>query len=318
MLRLVICLPLVACFTLPAVADDRVRDVFPDAGRSSDTRTGQYMVVMPAAQPADGKPVAFLGVTCSQAPVALSRQVDLPDGFGLVVDTVHADSPAAGAGLERHDLLYKFDDQLLVNSPQLVTLVRSKKIGDTVELTVIRKGEHEKLSVTVGERPTSLSAINSGYRIHAQPFPIHATPTPVHRHAFDEAIRKQIEQTGHVDAETIRAQMRKAIENQRANLDIGAAPGVAKAFVSSSQVNWSDRDHRIHLSEKDGVKNLIVSTTDGDVLYDGAPSADEDGYAALPAEVRDKVRKVMGMTKPGGFINARVNPQPVEVDAQAR
>ena len=71
----------------------------------------------------------FLGVTASPVSAALRDQLGLTRGMGLVVDFVAKDSPAQAAGLKVHDVLTKFDDQLIVNIEQLAVLVRSKKDG---------------------------------------------------------------------------------------------------------------------------------------------------------------------------------------------
>src|SRR2546423_14739718 len=49
------------------------------------------------------EPVTFLGVETSNVPRVLSEQLGLPQGFGLVVDYVVPNSPAAAAGLQPSD-----------------------------------------------------------------------------------------------------------------------------------------------------------------------------------------------------------------------
>src|SRR5438034_5699611 len=50
-------------------------------------------------------PVVFLGVEASEVPSVVSEQLGLAKGFGLVVDYVTPDSPAAAAGLQQNDIL---------------------------------------------------------------------------------------------------------------------------------------------------------------------------------------------------------------------
>src|SRR5262249_55117263 len=50
------------------------------------------------------EPVTFLGVESSEVPRVLSEQMNLPRGFGVVVDYVVPNSPAAAAGLQRSDI----------------------------------------------------------------------------------------------------------------------------------------------------------------------------------------------------------------------
>jgi len=96
--------------------------------------------------------VAYLGVATSRASDTLRDQLKLPPGVGLVIEYVDPKSAADTAGIRKHDILMKLDDQLLINEDQLATLVRSMKPGDKVTLTVVRQGSQETLTATLGER----------------------------------------------------------------------------------------------------------------------------------------------------------------------
>jgi hypothetical protein len=98
------------------------------------------------------KPRPYLGVVTMPAPPAVAAQARLPEGFGLVVEEVVPDSPAKAAGLERYDVLTRFDDQKLVDPDQLAALVRAAGKDTEATLTVLRHGEEKKLTVKVGEK----------------------------------------------------------------------------------------------------------------------------------------------------------------------
>ncbi len=100
--------------------------------------------------------VTFLGVATEQVSPPLGSQLNLPAGTGLVVVMVAPDSPAAKAGVALNDVLLKFDDQLLINAAQFQTLVRDKKSGDTVALTLMRNGKTVTAQVTLGERDSAV------------------------------------------------------------------------------------------------------------------------------------------------------------------
>ena len=53
-------------------------------------------------------------------------------GVGLLVNHVVPGSPAKLAGIEKHDVLHRLDDQYLINPPQLAVLIRTREPGDTV------------------------------------------------------------------------------------------------------------------------------------------------------------------------------------------
>jgi len=96
--------------------------------------------------------LAYLGVTTSPVPPVLRDQLKLPRGFGLVVDGVEADSPAAKAGLHKSDVLQRLGDQDLVNAQQLTALVWAKKAGDKISLTVLREAKPVTVEVTLTEK----------------------------------------------------------------------------------------------------------------------------------------------------------------------
>jgi PDZ domain len=97
-------------------------------------------------------PVTYLGVETSNVPRVVSEQLGLPKGFGLVVDYVTPDGPAAAAGIQQSDILKMLNDQILTERDQLSKLVRSFSEGTTVTLTVLRKGKEEKIGVKLSKR----------------------------------------------------------------------------------------------------------------------------------------------------------------------
>ena len=100
-------------------------------------------------------PVTYLGVETSDVPRVVSEQLGLPKGFGLVVDYVVPEGPAAAAGIQQNDILKMFNDQILTEPDQLSKLVRSLSEGTTVTLTVLRKGKEEKIGVKLAKKEVS-------------------------------------------------------------------------------------------------------------------------------------------------------------------
>jgi len=82
----------------------------------------------------------------------VSEQLGLAKGFGLVVDYVVPNGPAAGAGLQQNDIIKLLNDQILVDPDQLSKLIRSYPEGTTVTLTVLRKGQEQKIPVKLGKK----------------------------------------------------------------------------------------------------------------------------------------------------------------------
>ena len=85
--------------------------------------------------------VTFLGLSTSPLTQELREQFEFDPGYYLLVNHVKPDSPADRAGIKAYHILMKLDDQILINEDQLAVLVRSKSGGDSINLTVIRKGK---------------------------------------------------------------------------------------------------------------------------------------------------------------------------------
>ncbi|MGH8163861.1 MAG: PDZ domain-containing protein, partial [Rhodanobacteraceae bacterium] len=89
--------------------------------------------------------------------------MNLPRGFGLVIDYIVPDSSAAAAGLQKDDILRMLNDQILVDSDQLGTLVRSYADGTSVNLTVLRKGQELKLTAKLQQHKEKAGHDSVGY-----------------------------------------------------------------------------------------------------------------------------------------------------------
>src|SRR5437870_8524170 len=97
-------------------------------------------------------PMTFLGVQTSQVPRVVNEQLGLPKGFGLVVDYVVPDSPSAAAGIQQNDILKMLNDQILIEPSQLRKLLQNFSEGTEVTLTVLRKGQEQKITVKLTKK----------------------------------------------------------------------------------------------------------------------------------------------------------------------
>src|SRR5438046_5165278 len=100
-------------------------------------------------------PMTFLGVETSQVPDVVSEQLGLAKGFGLVVEYVEPNSPAASAGVQQNDILKMLNDQILIEPSQLRKLLQTFPEGTEVTLTVLRKGQEQKLTVKLAKKEVS-------------------------------------------------------------------------------------------------------------------------------------------------------------------
>src|SRR6266700_4885603 len=97
-------------------------------------------------------PMTFLGVETSQVPSVVSEQLGLAKGFGLVVDYVVPDSPAAAASIQPNDILKMLNDQILIEPSQLRKLLQNFSEGTEVTLTILRKGQEQKVTVKLAKK----------------------------------------------------------------------------------------------------------------------------------------------------------------------
>src|SRR6478672_1354940 len=74
---------------------------------------------------------------------------------GVVVRTIEADAPANKSDLRPFDVITKVDGTPVTTDTQLQHEILKKKIGQTVQLTVWRKGKTIEIPVTTGELPNA-------------------------------------------------------------------------------------------------------------------------------------------------------------------
>ena len=131
--------------------------------------------------------IAFLGLVATKLSPVVSRQLGLSGNLYLSVAVVSPDGPSEKAGLRQYDILKMLDDQILVNPEQLGELVRSRKVGQEVSLSILREGKEKTLKVKLGGKKTFGIA---GPFNRIQKFEQRAFPDA---QALEERIRRQIE-----------------------------------------------------------------------------------------------------------------------------
>jgi len=104
-----------------------------------------------------------LGVHVSKVSQALRKHLKLPEGVGLIVEHVVDGSAAAKSGLQRYDVLHKFEDQLLINREQLAALVNIHGPNSKVALTVIRNGASTRIKAILQAKnvPANVSGFDA-------------------------------------------------------------------------------------------------------------------------------------------------------------
>src|SRR5207253_1868029 len=76
---------------------------------------------------------------------------------GVVVRTIEADAPASRSNLRPFDVITQIDAAPVTSDSQLQHEILKKKVGQSVELTVWRKGQFMKVPVKTGELPDEIT-----------------------------------------------------------------------------------------------------------------------------------------------------------------
>jgi len=105
-------------------------------------------------------PPPTLGVSLQKPdPMVTAQLPDLPVGIGFLVTAVDDGGPAAQAGVQVHDVIWKMGDQMLVNEAQVVALLRLHQPGEKVVFSAFRSGKPQVFKVQIGKPKMRFSAV---------------------------------------------------------------------------------------------------------------------------------------------------------------
>jgi serine protease Do len=127
------------------------------------SRTGGYMglsFAIPinvgmdvAKQLMAGKSITrgWLGISLQEVTYDLAQSFGLPQPVGALVADVSPGSPAARAGIKAGDIITAYGAQTIRDSGDLPPLVGMSQPGNAVDIKILRAGNAQTLSVTVGK-----------------------------------------------------------------------------------------------------------------------------------------------------------------------
>jgi S1-C subfamily serine protease len=88
-----------------------------------------------------------------QLPAALRQQLGLGDQeTGLLVVSVEENGPASKAGLFIGDIVVAFAGEAVRDPSELRDLLGPDRVGQPATLKIVRGGQPQELTLTVGER----------------------------------------------------------------------------------------------------------------------------------------------------------------------
>ena len=94
----------------------------------------------------------YLGVDMEDLTQAQRTALHLPPQLGVALAAVDHDAPAGQAGLRAQDVVLRMDGQPLHSAAQARALLHKSKIGQTMTLTVLRKGQTMVRTVKLANR----------------------------------------------------------------------------------------------------------------------------------------------------------------------
>jgi serine protease Do len=247
-------------------------------------------------------PVTYLGVDTSQVPTVVSDQLGLAKGFGLVVDYVEPNSPAATAGVQQNDILKMLNDQILVEPSQLRKLLQTFPEGTEVTLTVLRKGQEQKLTAKLARKEVSQRRGNLPGGNHDGHWDFDATgDIKEQMEELKEQLKEQLgDQRGiirdavtqaHEAARRARDDARRAADQLRIFFEDDGEVKASKIDLGKAQIVFSDDKGELKLANVDGRKLLTVKDPQGKLLFSGPVETKED-IDKMPADVRERYNRL--------------------------
>ena len=264
----------------------------------------------PAAKTASG--VAYAGLNVGPRDEA---DASVPAGVGIVVGFIDPKGPSVGK-IEEGDVLTRLDDQVLFNAEQVRALVRTRKPGDKVKLTLQRGAEPMVVELALGARSDREPREELRGRATARELPPGVTivgPGGV----IPPELLKQLQelQSGVLPAPGGRSPI-PSVDELRAGGGTVDVNGRSFSFSfgggpkSSSTSVAADAEGSVTIQQEDGKRHAVIKDRDGKTTFEG-DITDKQAVEKLPPEVRRRLQLVegRGFSLPG-FLGGKPTDKP--------
>jgi hypothetical protein len=275
--------------------------------------------IEPDAKAKRTREVAWLGVAVEEAPEALSAQLAIKPGEGLVISMVASDSPAAKADLQKNDVLVDLDGQMLVHPIQLRKLVQMHAEGDPVKVTFFRGGKKQTISTKLGKTlweeadDTDTSPSHDDLQIQLDNLQrlsgdMHGLKESLQLSGLDkDKVKLEIDRTMEQTRKALRDAVQQAAVSDRAlrsvNRDLESlarrgvdvdrdATVIVKNKSSSSKTIVETDDRGTYIIEAGEKTHLTARDKHGKLLFDGEIDTPAQ-QAKVPKEVWEKAKTMM-------------------------
>ncbi|MFF2480695.1 S1C family serine protease [Paenibacillus sp. NPDC058071] len=97
-------------------------------------------------------PLPFIGAELTDVTEAVAKQLGIEKAEGSIVSNVYYNSPAYLGDLKQYDVILGIDGKKYDSTQALIKGIQSHKVGDKIELNVIRKGQAVNLQIEIGDK----------------------------------------------------------------------------------------------------------------------------------------------------------------------
>jgi serine protease Do len=96
----------------------------------------------------------YIGVSLQEITDDIAASMGVPKNRGELINGVTAAGPAARAGIQQGDVVMSVNGQPVTPDQSLAYLVSQQPVGSRVPFEVLRGGQRQTVTVTIGERPS--------------------------------------------------------------------------------------------------------------------------------------------------------------------
>ncbi len=246
---------------------------------------------------AHAESLTYLGIATVPLDPAIADHLKLDEGVGLTVRLIDPESAAADV-LELNDILYKLDDQLLIDPRQLSVLIRNRKPEEEIKLTVLRHGDEILKEITLGKKdaldvyPPMPHAFTPPHKcLQMPPFMVDRDDDLIdefqHRHGD--------EPEDFYDSFEEMSRMAERFRNKGAFTPGFNKNSAAEHHIRFNMTSRTKNGVTFNYTNVDGDKQLKV-TEDGDILFEGPINTKEE-LDAVPDEAREFLESVGNNTE---------------------
>lgn len=104
----------------------------------------------------------WLGVRIQEVTDEIAESLNLGTRRGALIAGVEPNGPAAPAGMRSGDVVVRFDGREVRNARELPRIVSETQVGKAVSVIVIRGGNEETLTITLGRREGNIQQASTG------------------------------------------------------------------------------------------------------------------------------------------------------------